>query len=255
MKSLAIAVLSLATLPFFAQAIPEMKPELGILIDKSPEGEVQFYKFEEQCKKLWAKYNDDIDQSKLAADEKEIFEKCISDYEGYWDVIGPGCSWYCGGGQDTISVSSNLKQVKGIEYTAKNIHDLNYKTAWIEGAEGYGIGETITYHFPPATPRITEIIIVNGYVKSEQAWKDNSRVKKLKMYIDAKPFAVLNLADSREEQHFKFEPLGYQGRKNWKALEKKPWWTIKFEILEVYNGDKYADTAITEIYFDGIDVH
>jgi len=30
---------------------------------------------------------------------------------------------------------------------------------------------------------------------------------------------------------------------------------IKFEILEVYEGDKYKDTAITEIYFDGIDVH
>jgi hypothetical protein len=25
--------------------------------------------------------------------------------------------------------------------------------------------------------------------------------------------------------------------------------------LEVYKGDKYDDTAITEIYFDGIDVH
>jgi len=30
---------------------------------------------------------------------------------------------------------------------------------------------------------------------------------------------------------------------------------MKFEILEVYTGEKYADTAISEIYFDGIDVH
>jgi len=30
---------------------------------------------------------------------------------------------------------------------------------------------------------------------------------------------------------------------------------LKFEILEVYKGSKYNDTAITEIYFDGIDVH
>ena len=39
---------------------------------------------------------------------------------------------------------------------------------------------------------------------------------------------------------------------------------MKFEIVDVYKGDKYDDTAITEIYddtaiteiyFDGIDVH
>ena len=30
---------------------------------------------------------------------------------------------------------------------------------------------------------------------------------------------------------------------------------LKFEIIEVYKGLKYNDTAITEIYFDGMDVH
>lgn len=32
-------------------------------------------------------------------------------------------------------------------------------------------------------------------------------------------------------------------------------WTLKFEIAEVYKGTKYDDVVITEIYFDGIDVH
>jgi hypothetical protein len=34
-----------------------------------------------------------------------------------------------------------------------------------------------------------------------------------------------------------------------------PDWTLKFEILDVYPGDKYSDTVITELFFDGIDVH
>jgi len=34
-------------------------------------------------------------------------------------------------------------------------------------------------------------------------------------------------------------------------LKKIPSWSIKFEILEVYPGDKYDDTAITQIYFGG----
>lgn len=75
------------------------------------------------------------------------------------------------------------------------------------------------------------------------------------MYVDDKPYAILNLADSRQEQFFKFEPLGYGDREDWNKLQNKPWWAIKFEILEVYKGEKYDDTAITEIYFDGIDVH
>jgi hypothetical protein len=32
-------------------------------------------------------------------------------------------------------------------------------------------------------------------------------------------------------------------------------WTLKFEILDVYPGEKYEDTAISELYFDGVDVH
>ena len=30
---------------------------------------------------------------------------------------------------------------------------------------------------------------------------------------------------------------------------------LKFEIMDVYPGDKYKDTVISDIYFDGIDVH
>jgi hypothetical protein len=127
----------------------------------------------------------------------------------------------------------------------KNAHDLSFKTAWVEGVKGYGIGEYLLYHFRAKAPRITQVKIANGYVKSEKAYRENSRVKKLKMYIDNNPFAVLKLEDRRIEQIFDFEPIGSQTAK----------WTIKFEILEVYQGDKFDDTAITEIYFNGIDVH
>jgi hypothetical protein len=34
-----------------------------------------------------------------------------------------------------------------------------------------------------------------------------------------------------------------------------PNWTLRFEILDVYPGEKYTDTVISELYFDGIDVH
>lgn len=250
-----IIFLTFFTLTVFGQPVKDMQPKLVQLIDKSLQGEIEFIKQREICETVWNKVVNQKDGEMLSPAEKKIYDNCDESHESYWDILGVGCSWYCGGGLDTISSSSTLKTIRGIKYSANNIHDLNYKTAWIEGVPGYGIGENITYHFPPQNPRITDIIIVNGYVKSQKAWQDNSRVKKLKMYVDNKPFAILNLADSRQEQTFKFDPLGYGDRENWEQLQTKPWWTIKFEILEVYKGDKYDDTAITEIYFDGIDVH
>jgi len=75
------------------------------------------------------------------------------------------------------------------------------------------------------------------------------------MYIDNKPFAILNLQDKRNEQIFELEPIGNNDRDDWEGLATQPAWTMKFEIMEVYKGDKFEDCAITEIYFDGIDVH
>ena len=82
-------------------------------------------------------------------------------------------------------------------------------------------------------------------MKSQTAWQNNSRVKKLKVYVNNKPYAFLNLEDSRSEQTFNIAPL----------TDKKKQWTMKFEIVEVYKGEKYDDTALSEIYFDGMDVH
>ena len=55
------------------------------------------------------------------------------------------------------------------------------------------VGEYLIYHFDEMGLYIDTIIIANGHVKDETAWKDNGRVKKLKMYIDNKPFAILLL--------------------------------------------------------------
>ena len=57
----------------------------------------------------------------------------------------------------------------------------------------------------------------------------------------------MNLLDTKDDQIFQ---LGTFGRNTDRSDL-----VLKFEIIEVYKGLKYNDTAITEIYFDGIDVH
>ena len=181
-----------------------------------------------------------------ASEQKELnilLEKYGEVVENAWDIIDGGCSWYCGGGNYKIKASSSL----GDSYKAEFANDLSYKTAWVEGKKDEGIGEYLEYYFKNDSPRITEIISSNGYMKSEETWKNNNRVKKLKLYVNDVPFGILNLKDSRTDQYFEIGTLGHN--KNRTDL------ILKFEILEVYKGSKYNDTAITEIYFDGIDVH
>lgn len=173
--------------------------------------------------------------------------------ESFWDVNGAACSWYCGGGPKEVKASSSLPPSKDITYGGENAHDNSYKTAWVEGVKGDGIGEYLTYTFDGNSPRVTDIIVVNGYVKSKNAWKNNSRVKTLKMYIDGKPYALLELKDIIGTQRFHFQPIG-NAPSNELGTDV-PDRTLKFEIVDVYKGEKYDDTAISEIYFDGIDVH
>ena len=163
----------------------------------------------------------------------------------------------------SISASSTLKPIGNLNYKAQNAQDDDLGTAWIEGAEGYGIGESITFCFPYrkkydkngnpiesgnndayamnySTQPVTTVCIYNGYMKSEKAWRDNSRVKQLKLYINGKPYALLNLKDTTAIQIFS---IGRQAA--------VPELCLKFEITDVYKGDKYEDTAISEIDFDG----
>ncbi len=236
------------------QDLLQLKPQLGKLIDLSIEGEKSFYESLKICDSIFEKLETLGDISKLTENEQNILENCEGPMN-YYDVLSPGCSWYCGGGLDTLSASSVLKPGKQTRYDVQNIHDLDYSTAWVEGVPGNGIGEYVCYHFPPQNPRINKLIIVNGYVKTDKTWRENSRVKSLKMYINDVPYALLQLEDVKNEQIFQVEPIGYSERKDYDLLIKNPWYTIKFEIIEVYQGSKFKDTAITEIYFDGIDVH
>ncbi len=250
---LIISFLLLLGLNGFGQEIKKLAPGVSEL-NLSLKGEKEFKENLSKCDAIWEKMNEKLTYDKLPQKEKDILDNCDETVDDYWSIIGVGCSWYCGGGPKAITASSYLISSDTNDYQPQNAHDLSYNSAWVEGVKGYGVGEYLLYHFSAQSPRITTITVVNGYVKNETVWKNNSRVKKIKMYIDNKPYAILNLTDQRSEQSFSVPPIG-NDVEDWDKLENAPDWTIKFEILDVYKGDKYDDTVISEIYFDGIDVH
>ncbi|MBR4389399.1 MAG: hypothetical protein IKT00_09510 [Prevotella sp.] len=186
----------------------------------------------------------DAQSKSLTARERKIVE----DYTVYDDLYAGYCSWYCGGEVLKVTATSCLHPIGKFSYDASHAHDFDHESVWAEGAKGQGIGESLTYEFAGGCPRITTVNILNGHVKSEKAWRENSRVKELLVYYNGMPYAILDLQNSRTLQSFDVGVLGFHdpAAKNW---------TLKFEILSVYPGTKYEDTVISELYFDGIDVH
>lgn len=111
---------------------------------------------------------------------------------------------------------------------------------WVEGVDGSGIGEWLEVLFDE--PR-DEIIILNGYVdfKKPNLYKDNNRVKKFKVIpTDGGEHFEKIIA---LEDIVKFQ--GFDLPRECKS--------VKLEILEVFKGNKWDDTAITGIFAEGFE--
>ncbi|MDE7224884.1 MAG: leucine-rich repeat domain-containing protein [Acetatifactor sp.] len=184
---------------------------------------------------------------------------------GYTDWQAPGCSSWCGayGFEQEVQGSSELASADG-RYAAGNVLIQDRQSAWAEGAEGPGIGESLTYcqsctysinnkweaitygDWDPELDgfmRYSEICIVNGYAKTRQTWEENGRIKKLLLYVEGKPYAYLELEDTVQPQYFML-PEDDIKVINGGMLE------ARFEIVEVYPGSKYEDTCLTGLIME-----
>lgn len=180
---------------------------------------------------------------------KEYIENYSDEFGGNpWSKPFGGCSWYCGGQIDLIKSSSECNYFDKEKKIHKNIHDFDYGTAWINGNEDNS--KYVEYIFNKNSAKFTEIVIVNGNVKSNSLWNEYSRAKKIKMYVNEIYYTTLNLKDIKDEQVFSFKPIGAKTLKNPKNKTKNKQWKVKFEIIETYKGIK-SNVAISEIYFDG----
>ena len=199
---------------------------------------------------------------------------------GFIEDFHPGCSWKCGVCALELSeASSTLKNSGELSYHSENVLYANRNASWVENSAGYGIGESVTirkiyapssyiyndleeqfpneddmfYDYDRQLPedflewtfQIDEMCIVNGYAKSADLWKKNSRVKTLKMYVNEKPYAYVELKDTIKPQYFPlYEISPHFGETT----------SLRFEIVDVYKG-KVKDTCITSIIFHEIGIN
>lgn len=164
------------------------------------------------------------------------WEKYVQEAIESYDKDGPALQNYgiidnpCAQGLMVQKASSTLEPQGKNNYSIENINDYNHKTAWVEGKSDYGIGEFFIVE------SIAVNIIYNGYQKSKSSWVNNSRVKKFKVFQDNKPLCYLMLNDVMGGQYFDLP-----------ESELEP--IYKFEIVDVYKGERWNDVAITHIDF------
>lgn len=224
------------------QNLPILKPKIGTENIYSKDNQMLWQK---SLNEYYELISGSLDYELLSEKSKVMIDSLEN---GYGPLTqSSGCSWYCGGGPYKVSSDSHLEKVNNITYYSENLHDFDLFTAWVPDKKKNNIGEKINFYFKPFSPRVEEIIIWNGYIKNIDLWRANSRVSKLRLIVDGKPIAILELEDITNVQTFKIDPI--------QSEDENLDLILTLEILEIYPGEKYSDVAISEINFNGLDVH
>ena len=143
------------------------------------------------------------------------------------------------------------------KYSSGKALDGNPKTAWVEGVKGHGIGEIILLVDVDLKRKMK---IWSGYGKSERLHKENSRPKKLRVAViqyQSKGGSQIgigiyglkiiseNIVELEDINGFQDLPI-----KEFSVEEDDSKYVrtlLGLQILEVYKGTKYQDTAISEV--------
>lgn len=120
-------------------------------------------------------------------------------------------------------------------------NDYSIHTAWVEGVDGPGIGEWLRTPLQ-LDKTYDNFWFGNGYMSSQDIWAKNNRVKKAKLTFEG--YAEF-------EQIVTFEDVyGTQEINLNQPITGSEY--AQLEILEVYPGSEFDDTAISEIQFRGL---
>ncbi|MFP2909405.1 discoidin domain-containing protein [Pyxidicoccus sp. 3LFB2] len=137
-----------------------------------------------------------------------------------------------------VTTSSSLKSSKASAYGPDNVRDGEDSTAWCEGAKGTGRGEWLKFDFhTPVT--VQELTLVAGYNKSPEVWRNNARLKRVRLHF---PDGTRQDADLNDTASPQVISLGTES----------PFNSVKLEVLAVYPGRRHADACVSEVDFTGV---
>lgn len=132
-----------------------------------------------------------------------------------------------------VSASSQLPPEGSISYEPGLVVDDDPTTAWNEGAEGSGAGESLRLQLAQDS-WVTGLVLRNGYQKDEQAYFDNARASRMLVRFGDGTAFVVDVLDRSGAQIVRLpEPVHTA--------------TVTLEVLEAVPGGQYQDLAISEV--------
>lgn len=146
---------------------------------------------------------------------------------------------------ESTSYLSETLRGKNIDYIPENLAIHKLTSSWVEGVEGFGRGEKISFKNRPLNGS-RRIYVINGFFSPEKPslFYDNNRVK------------TLNINCYKDGALIKSEYRELKDTGEMQVLEFSERYTsFDFIIEDVYPGKKYNDTALTGIFVDALDVY
>ena len=136
----------------------------------------------------------------------------------------------------SVTASSYLSEPNlNLYHTPERVTDGDLSTAWVEGIDGNGVGESITVGFNQ-TYLVSGLRINAGYQKSEKLYQMNNRPASLTLTFSDGTQQTVVLQDVNARQDVTLSvPVETQ--------------SVKLSIASVYGGTTYADTVISELSF------
>ena len=145
-----------------------------------------------------------------------------------------------------VEASSELELVvdgKATRFFAANLSDGEIVAPWVEGAEASGIGEVIRLRRFPVP--FSSFLIINGLFSPARPslFQENNRIKRIHVRVYDELDRIIYEGPKELEDTPQLQRVG----------SLTPGFSMDIEILEVYPGTTYDDTAVTAIFFDAIE--
>lgn len=142
--------------------------------------------------------------------------------------------------ENILAVASHVLKDQGSNsYQASNLLDNDSNTAWAT----HFTGEEETLTFIMKTNGLYKIILINGYRKDADSYANNSRAKKVRIYVDEALAAedVFSNEDYGNSQYWSESIILDREYNNVKE--------VKVVISSVYEGAKWNDLCISDVDF------
>lgn len=209
--------------------------------------EVIAFHFADGQVNFWLSAEDYISERKNSGIDiySDDFYKDATSQEKMWlDSIDAGDSPY---NTDYRSRywGSNWSYASGLiaEKSDTLAYDFNLLTAWYSPKSANGLGKITLVFEPAGNSKINKVLFFPGNMRTPADWQKYGRPAKVALCINGKTIAIIHLEDVMVCQVFKI-PMTASYQKNEEI-------TVVFDILSIYPGSEFKETAVSEINFDG----